>query len=232
VASEIRASDRASGPVPDGTIASRSTDSTAEPSSRASSETPRAEGDYENAPEFGSVDPSADEPSRGVRANPDAARYVYAVYRANRVELPDGARSDVSALYETCRERDAIYTSGRPAAGDLVFFHNTSDANGDGRNNDWFTYVALVERPKDGKRPELIGYRNDELESFRMNRRRPSASSSNTKIRTPSSSDPPFSRYRAGQLFAGYCSLLGDRREFILVDNWQPGMEIEPPSSD
>lgn len=230
VASNIRASDHTSGPVP----GRENTEAASEPtqaSPSSSSDAPRAEGTYDNSPHFGSVDSSADAPSEGVTPNPDAAQYVHDVYRANRVDLPPEARRDVSALYETCQSRDAFSTSGRPAAGDMVFFHNTTDANGDGRNNDWFTWVALVERPHDGDTPELIGYRHGSLQSIQMNRQHPDASSSNRRLRPPSGDDPPFSRHRAGELFAGYCSLLGDRREFILVDNWHPGMEVEPPSN-
>jgi hypothetical protein len=164
----------------------------------------------------------------------NAARYVAAVYRLNDVSLTEEQQSSIPALYRKCRANHAVYTDGPPAAGDLVFFHNTIDANDDGRNNDWYTHVGLVESARNGV-VSVLSYRKGSVQSFRMSlkhasKRRHEGEVVNAQIRPKQSGDPPYSQYLAGQLFAGYCSLLGDVSELVVIDNWQPGMKIDPPN--
>jgi hypothetical protein len=164
----------------------------------------------------------------------DAARYVAAVYRLNEVSLTEQQQSSIPALYRKCRANHAVYTDGPPAAGDLVFFHNTVDANDDGRNNDWYTHVGLVEWARNGV-VSVLSYRDGSVQSFRMSlehtsQRRHDGQVVNAQIRPKQSGDPPYSQYLAGELFAGYCSLLGDVSELVVIDNWQPGMKIDAPN--
>ena len=163
-----------------------------------------------------------------------AARYVAAVYRLNDVSLTDEQASSIPALYRKCRANHAVYTEGPPAAGDLVFFHNTVDANRDGRNNDWYTHVGLVESTRNGV-VSVLSYRQGSVQSFRMSlehaaKQRHDGRVVNARIRPEQSDDPPYTQYLAGQLFAGYCGLLGDVSELVVIDNWQPGMKIDPPN--
>ncbi len=183
-------------------------------------------------------EPDSDRPppnqSSGSNIHADAARYVSAIYELNDVPIPADAHTDIPTLYRHCREKDAVFQSSEPKPGDLVFFHNLEDANGDGRNNDWYTFVGLVERVRNSGTVSILGYRDGEVRSYKMNLEQPDSRRSggqtvNSKLRQKSSDDPPFTRYLAGQLFAGYCSLLGDRSELLVVDNWQPGMELQRP---
>jgi hypothetical protein len=179
-------------------------------------------------------DRSPPETSDGSNIHADAARYVSAIYELNDVRIPADARTDIPTLYRHCREKDATFQSSEPKPGDLVFFHNLEDANGDGRNNDWYTFVGLVERVRNSGTVSFLGYRDGEVRSYTMNLQQPDTPRSggqtvNSKLRPESSDDPPFTQHLAGQLFAGYCSLLGDRSELLVVDNWEPGMELEKP---
>lgn len=166
-----------------------------------------------------------------------AARYVATIYELNGVKLPLGTRDDIAAMYRHCREADAVFQSEKPAAGDMAFYHNVRDANGDGRNNDWYTHVGLVERVKSSGRVEILAYRDGEVRKITMDLEHPDASKTrhghvaNSRLRQKHEGDPPFTQYLAGQLFAGYCSLLGDKSELLVVDNWQPGMTIEAPEN-
>ncbi len=183
-------------------------------------------------------EPDSDRPppkqSGGSSLHANAARYVSAIYELNDVPIPADAHTDIPTLYRHCREKDAVFQSSEPKPGDLVFFHNLEDANGDGRNNDWYTFVGLVERVRNSGTVSILGYRDGEVRSYKMNlvqpdTRRSGGQTINSKLRRESSEDPPFTQYLAGQLFAGYCSLLGDRSELLVVDNWEPGMELEKP---
>ncbi len=166
--------------------------------------------------------------------NADAARYAAAIYELNEVAIPGEAHADVPALYRHCREQEAVFQSREPKPGDLVFFHNVEDANGDGRNNDWYTLVGLVEGTDASGTVSILAYRDGKVRTVSMNldqpdQHRTGGTTTNTRLREKSSDDPPFTQYLAGQLFAGYCSLLGDRSELLVVDNWRPGMELERP---
>lgn len=162
-----------------------------------------------------------------------AADYVWSVYELNGVTFSSSARRSLPTLFRECKDRGKIYHSSRPAIGDIVFFHNTADHNGDGRNNDWYTYAAIVESHGDGGRITLLGYRQDEVERFVMDLESPDAAKTrhgevaNAQLRAKRAQDPPFTQYLAGQLFAGSCSVLGDRSQIIVVDNWKPGMKLD-----
>ena len=161
-----------------------------------------------------------------------SAQFAWAMYRLNGVEFSDAAKTQVPKLFRECKARGDISHSSKPAVGDLVFFHNTGDFNDDGRNNDWYTHVAIVESV-DGASVTLLGYRGDEVKRFQMNLESPNAAKdrhgevANSQLRRRQDQDAPFTQYLAGQLFAGTCSALGDRAELVVVDNWKPGMTLE-----
>ncbi|MFW5968651.1 MAG: hypothetical protein ACOCV2_14090 [Persicimonas sp.] len=161
-----------------------------------------------------------------------AADYIWSNYRVNEVEFSEKARRSLPTLFRECKEVGKIYHSSTPDVGDIVFFHNTFDRNEDGRNNDWYTFAALVEKTDKDGRITLLGYRDGEVDRFYMNLEDPDTSksrhgeSTNTQLRPRRDDDPPYTQYLAGQLFAGTCSALGDKRELRVIDNWKPGMKL------
>ncbi len=77
----------------------------------------------------------------------DCTGLVRAAYEDLGVELMGaGVRGDngVTAMYRLAFERSALHLQ-TPAPGDLVFFRETYDRNGDGRFNDGLTHVGVVE---------------------------------------------------------------------------------------
>jgi hypothetical protein len=151
-----------------------------------------------------------------------ATRYVTEVMKANGVEL---GSSTVSDVYKHCKAAGKVRHAD-PKVGDIVFFHNVFDASKDGRNNDWYTHVGLVENVE-GTVARVVGWRSGGLHTFTLDASRPKESNVggveiNARLREPMASDPPFTEYHAGQLFAGYCDLLEQRENFVLVEGWQP----------
>lgn len=77
----------------------------------------------------------------------DCSGFVGAAFTAAGVPLLDpegGGGSGTERIYRSVRRK-----LGRRAAlepGDLVFFHNTYDRNGNGLRDDRFTHVGIVER--------------------------------------------------------------------------------------
>jgi cell wall-associated NlpC family hydrolase len=79
----------------------------------------------------------------------DCSGFVRACYAAAGLRLPEGTgaeRSDSEALFRGLREEAKLVRGKTPRPGDLAFFHNTYDRNGNGLRDDRFSHVALVER--------------------------------------------------------------------------------------
>ncbi|MBN2803947.1 MAG: hypothetical protein JXR91_12715 [Deltaproteobacteria bacterium] len=114
-------------------------------------------------------------------------------------------------LVEFAKSKSAFYEKNHPKTGDLVFFHNQSDSNNNGKNDDWFTgagvvisikrgHITVVSRtmnyPKqmiitpDG--PMVHTYQNTTINSF---------------AKIPGRYDPKDSKYLSGQLYAGFIDI-------------------------
>ncbi len=162
----------------------------------------------------------------------DAAAYIYATLKINDIDIDADAADEVPNLYRQCRSQGEIFHSGQPDIGDLVFFHNTYDRNDDGRNNDWYTLAGIVSRHLDDGTVEFVTYDGEDVSAFTLNLDQPAQIHSqerdilNSRLRAPNDDDPPYTRYLAGELFAGYCNILGERPELILIDNWSPSMNL------
>jgi hypothetical protein len=98
----------------------------------------------------------------------------------------------------------------RPRPGDLVFFDNTWDRNGDGRLNDDFTHIALVSRQLDNNTLELIHLGNSGVGYLRMNLSQADTAKDeagevlNDPLRRRASRDGSDVPYLSAQLFRGF----------------------------
>ncbi len=160
-----------------------------------------------------------------------AAAFIRAVYLANGVDIDLPANDDaVALLYAAAKRRGKVYHATRPAVGDIVFFHNTYDRNGDGRNNDWYTHVGMVEAVDDKGNVHVLSYKGGKVTSFAINLEHPRKASGegivNTQLRPRAEGDADFTQYLGGELFAGFGNLLGERTELVVIDNWVPGMKV------
>lgn len=102
---------------------------------------------------------------------------------------------------------ESLFRGGEPVAaprpGHLAFFHDTYDRNRDGRRNDRFTHVALVEKVE-GELVTLLHRGLHGIERLRMDLARPRDPSANDRVRIPRKADPPGTPLLAGELFAGF----------------------------
>ena len=81
----------------------------------------------------------------GIRDTFDGSAFVHHLLTIQGIELPRvGADSDLRDIYRAFKARRLTHDRN-PQPGDLVFFHNTEDADGDGRQNDWYTLAGVVE---------------------------------------------------------------------------------------
>ncbi len=95
----------------------------------------------------------------GERFNADCTGFVQAVYALEGVPLRElmrsaapGERGGVAAAFRAMRTYGVVFGGGGewPAPGDLVFFHDTYDRNRNGKPDDPFTHVGIVEYVADG----------------------------------------------------------------------------------
>ena len=177
------------------------------------------------APSSAASGPAEVKPTRGSSSyTPEyAAGYVVAVYAANDVPLGNAAAGSIADLYRKAQQTGTIYHSSRPAVGDLVFFHNTFDRNADGRQNDWYSHVGIVESVDEQGTISLLSYLGGKVGRTYMNLESPAVGDRSGKtLNTRMKADSTGSEFLAGKLFAGFASLLGNRTEVVVLDEWQP----------
>ena len=84
----------------------------------------------------------------GIRYPMDCTGLMRAAYAFGGVDLayrfPFYAGNGVQRLYLTLRDSGLLYATRYPAPGDLIFWDDTYDANGNGRADDQLTHVGMV----------------------------------------------------------------------------------------
>lgn len=84
----------------------------------------------------------------GQRFNYDCSGTILAIYAYAGINL--GARFNrytgggVTRIYKIMRANKLLYTSYYPVPGDIIFWDNTYDENGDGKWNDELTHAGMV----------------------------------------------------------------------------------------
>jgi cell wall-associated NlpC family hydrolase len=90
--------------------------------------------------------------AHGRRFNRDCTGLVLAIYYHAGIDLlrhfADYTGNGVARLYKMLADRRLVYDTRYPQPGDLVFWDNTYDRNGDGTWNDELTHVGMVLRSR------------------------------------------------------------------------------------
>jgi hypothetical protein len=113
-------------------------------------------------------------------------------------------------IYEHVRDQGRVHAGPVVHPGDLVFFDNTWDYNGDGKANDPLTHVGIVERVEFDGTIVFISRVSEAIERYRMNLARPHIHQTgdgrilNDYMRRKRSSDGDGTRYLTGELFAAF----------------------------
>lgn len=151
--------------------------------------------------------------SNGRRIAYDCAGVTRAVFLRHGIDLYGGSDSDSEAngvrlIYAHIQQQGTLHQ--RPVAhpGDLVFFDNTWDYNGDGKVNDPLTHVGIVERQEPDGSVVFISRVAGAVERYRMNLRLPHVHKTpegrvlNDYIRRKGVGDPTDVGHLTGELFA------------------------------
>lgn len=148
----------------------------------------------------------------------DCSGLARGVYLAHGVDLYDGVETRETAtgvrlIHHYVASRGRLHRGPAARPGDLVFFHDTWDRNGDGRLNDPLTHVGIVERVEADGTVLFISRVSRGVQRYRMNlaaphtHRAPDGRVLNDYMRRKRSSDPSRTRYLSGELFAGFGTL-------------------------
>ncbi|HHO51683.1 MAG TPA: hypothetical protein ENK18_12615 [Deltaproteobacteria bacterium] len=130
----------------------------------------------------------------------DCSGFVSSVYTASGIDM-DGR---VATLWEAALDRGLLHHDPIPVIGDLAFFDNTWDRDGDGRFDDERTHIAVVvDVEPDGT--IWMAHHGSKRAMIRMNLLDPRDEGSNSVLRL----DPggPLGLTRTGELWVGFLTV-------------------------
>jgi hypothetical protein len=145
----------------------------------------------------------------------DCAGVTRAIYLEHGIDLYEGSGGEykgngVRLIYANVKQHGMLHQGPIVHPGDLVFFDNTWDLNGDGILNDALTHVGVVERVESDGTVVFISRVADAIERYRMNLALPHVHQTtdgrvlNDYIRRKRASDPEDMGHLTGELFAFY----------------------------
>jgi len=153
--------------------------------------------------------------SNGRRIAYDCAGVTRAIFLEHGIDLYDSGTANPKAngvrlIHNHIRRHGKFHQGPAVRPGDLVFFDNTWDYNGDGFINDPLTHVGVVERQESDGTVIFISRVAGAIARYRMNLALPRVHKTtdgrilNDYIRRKDIGDPPTTGYLTGQLFAGF----------------------------
>lgn len=158
--------------------------------------------------------------SKGRRVAYDCAGVTRAIFLEHGIDLYDSGTRDPKAngvrlIYAHMRQHGTLHQGPDVHPGDLVFFDNTWDFNGDGKLNDPLTHIGVVERVDPDGTVVFISRVADAIERYRMNLALPHVHKTadgrvlNDYMRRKLPTDPDDMGHLTGELFAFYGTRLG-----------------------
>lgn len=153
--------------------------------------------------------------ANGTRVQYDCAGVTRAIFLRHGVDLYDSRlvsrqANGVRLIHNHVRQFGRVHEGPVVSPGDLVFFDNTWDFNGDGKVNDPLTHVGVVEAIERDGTVVFISRVAGAVERYRMNLRQPHRHRAddghvlNDYLRRKRDRDGAGSAYLTGQLFAGF----------------------------
>jgi hypothetical protein len=168
--------------------------------------------------------------SRGKRIAYDCAGVTRAIFLEHGIDLYRGTFNDpkgngVRLIHNHVRQHGILHRGSNVSPGDLVFFDNTWDFNGDGELNDPLTHVGVVERLEPDGTVIFISRVANAVARYRMNLDQPHVHKTvqgrvlNDYIRRKPA-DPDHTARLTGELFSFYGNLLDPQRSISSGDTF------------
>lgn len=156
----------------------------------------------------------------GRRIAYDCAGVTRAIYLKHGIDLYESKEESrqangVRLIYHHVQQHGRIHQGPVVRPGDLVFFDNTWDYNGDGAVNDPLTHVGVVERVETDGTVLFISRVAGAVERYRMNLVHPHVHRTddgrilNDYLRRKKWRDQDGTPYLTGELFAAFGTRLG-----------------------
>jgi hypothetical protein len=156
----------------------------------------------------------------GRRIAYDCAGVTRAIFLKHGIDLYSGEPSDPNAngvrlIHAHIRQQGTFHQGPVVHPGDLVFFNNTWDYNGDGKVNDPLTHIGIVERQEPDGTVVFISRVAGAVERYHMNLALPHVHETadgriiNDYLRRKNVIDPANTGYLTGELFAQFATRVG-----------------------
>lgn len=160
---------------------------------------------------------------QGRRINYDCAGVTRAIFLEHGIDLYRSSHLDVNAngvrlIHNHVRQHGTLHQDLDVRPGDLVFFDNTWDFNGDGLLNDPLTHVGIVEQIEPDGTVIFISRVAGAVARYRMNLSQPHVHKTaegrllNDYIRRKRPTDPENTARLTGELFSFYGNLLSPQK--------------------
>jgi len=158
--------------------------------------------------------------SNGRRVSYDCAGVTRAIFLKHGIDLYDSSASDPEAngvrlIHAHIRQQGTFHQGPVVHPGDLVFFDNTWDFNGDSKVNDPLTHVGVVERQEPDGTVIFISRVAGAIDRYHMNLAFPHVHKTaagrilNDYLRRKDVNDPVNTRHLTGELFAQFATRVG-----------------------
>jgi len=155
--------------------------------------------------------------SKGRHIAYDCAGVTRAVFLKHGIDLYGSSANDPEAngvrlIHAHIRQQGRFHQGPVVHPGDLVFFNNTWDYNGDGKVNDPLTHVGIVERQEPDGTVIFISRVAGAVERYHMNLALPHAHKTsdgrilNDYLRRKDVIDPANTGYLTGELFSQFAT--------------------------
>lgn len=153
----------------------------------------------------------------------DCAGVTRAIFLEHGIDLYRGYVGDrkengVRLIHNHVRQHGILSQDADVHPGDLVFFDNTWDFNGDGQLNDPLTHVGIVEELEADGTVVFISRVANAIARYRMNLNQPHVHKTpdgrvlNDYIRRKRPTDPADTARLTGELFSSYGNLLSPQK--------------------
>jgi len=139
----------------------------------------------------------------------DCSGLVCAIHARAEIDLAD---RNTAALFELAKDLGVHHRRREPRPGDVVFFDNTYDRNGNHRLDDDLTHLAVVEAVAEDGTLTLVHRGSRGVVRIYMNLHRPDEHADgdgrvlNSFLRVRRADDRPGTRYLTGELWRGNAS--------------------------
>ena len=174
---------------------------------------------------------------QGKRIAYDCAGVTRAIFLEHGIDLYRGAFNDpkgngVQLIYNHVRQHGTLHQGSNANPGDLIFFSNTWDFNGDGKVNDPLTHVGVVERLEPDGTVVFISRVANAVERYRMNLDQPHIHKTrdghvlNDYIRRKHPAAADHTARLTGELFSFYGNLLDPQRSISSADTVSPSAAV------